>query len=118
MKFFTWEPGRQDTGYQRLRVIHWGFPNWLKKRALGIDLYVLRYPAGSYLPVHTDPVPGYRHFRFNVVMKQSKSGGKFLCDNTIFNTGRIKLFQSDLPHSLTPIESGVRYVLSFGICLK
>jgi hypothetical protein len=103
-----WEQGRQGTGYQKKLLLSgkWPFP---------FDLYILRYPEGSEIPPHTDPVQSGKHYRLNVVLKASKEGGEFVCKTPIFQTKRIKLFRPDeCEHSVTKVVGSTRYVLSFG----
>ena len=105
---FRWQSGRQGTGYDKMLLItaHWPIP---------FDSYLLRYPDGSEIPAHTDPVDDKRHYRLNVILKQSKSGGTFVCEDPIFQTNRIKLFRPDVSrHSVTRVSGGSRYVFSFG----
>jgi hypothetical protein len=79
------------------------------------DLYLLRYPTGSSVPAHVDPVDGQRHFRLNVVLREATVGGRFMCVSPIFETRRIKVFRPDLSeHSVSEIRDGSRLVLSLG----
>lgn len=105
---FRWQKGRQGTGYDKMLLItsHWPIP---------FDSYLLRYPEGSEIPPHTDPVETGRHYRLNVILKSPKSGGEFLCDTPLFATRRIKLFRPDVcKHSVTRVVGGSRYVFSLG----
>jgi hypothetical protein len=80
---------------------------------------VNRYPEGSAIPSHTDPVRTGRHYRLNIVVKASPSGGEFLCATPIWESRRIKFFRPDAcEHSVTRVEGGSRYVLSLGWVLK
>jgi len=82
---------------------------------LPFDSYLIRYPEGSNIPPHTDPVQQGRHYRLNVILKAPKSGGEFVCKNPIYASRRIKLFRPDAcEHSVTLVEGGSRYVLSIG----
>lgn len=103
-----WEKGRQGSGYEKLRLFAgtWPFP---------FDSYLIRYPEGSSIPPHQDPVQAKKHYRVNIILIAPKSGGEFMCDNPIFETSRIKLFRPDIStHSVTEVVGGTRYVLSFG----
>ena len=112
MKYFTWENGRQETGYSKMCIVSTRFP-------IGWDFYILKYSVGSEIPAHTDPVSDRNHYRLNIIVRKPKKGGEFFCEKTIINTDRIKLFRPDLyKHSLTKIEEGERYVLSIGWALK
>ena len=79
------------------------------------DCYILKYPTGSEIKEHVDPLTNQNHYRLNIVIKKPRKGGVFYAEKTIINTPRIKLFRPDIyKHSLTPIEEGTRYVLSIG----
>lgn len=105
---FRWRGGRQRSGYDRMLLLQSPFP-------LPFDVYLLRFAEGSGIPPHTDPVTAGRHYRCNIVIKQARQGGEFLCASPIFATERIKLFRPDAcEHSVTRVEQGTRYVLSIG----
>ncbi len=105
---FRWQHGRQGTGYDKMLLLTAGWP-------LSFDSYLLRYPEGSEIPEHTDPVQTGRHYRLNVVIKAAQAGGDFVGSSLLFSTKRIKLFRPDLcPHSVTRVTQGTRYVLSVG----
>lgn len=109
---FRWQSGRQGTGYDKmlLATARWPLP---------LDCYLIRYPEGSEIPPHTDPVKLGRHFRLNVILKSPTSGGEFACAKPIFATTRIKLFRPDqCEHSVTRVVGGSRYVFSVGWVLK
>lgn len=102
--WFRWEDGRQKTNYEKMTLVC----------LLFFDLYLLRYPTGSAIAPHTDPVPRGKHFRLNLVVKKAE-GGKFVCSEAFLNWNRIKLFRPDIhKHSVEKITKGTRYVLSFG----
>jgi hypothetical protein len=105
---FRWQRGRQGTGYDKMLLATAKWP-------LSFDSYLIRYPEGSAIPPHTDPVQSGRHYRLNIVLKSPKSGGEFVCARPIFATKRIKLFRPDAcEHSVTPVVGGSRYVFSLG----
>ena len=105
---FRWQRGRQDTGYDKMLLFTARWP-------LPFDSYLIRYPEGSEIPQHTDPVQSGRHYRLNVILKSPRSGGEFVCADPIFATRRIKLFRPDAcAHSVTRVVGGSRYVLSVG----
>jgi hypothetical protein len=108
MRLFRWENGRQAGDYAKLPLAIASWPMlW--------DIYILKYPEGSFIAPHADPVTDRNHYRLNIVLKKPKAGGVFHCDRTIFETDRIKLFRSDANvHSLSMVERGSRYVLSIG----
>lgn len=111
-KWLRWDRGRQGTGYDKLLLAANPF-------LVPFDLYLLRYPVGSHVPPHRDPVPSGRHFRLNVVVRRSRAGGHFVCDDPIYASERINLFRSDVStHSVTKVEGRPRYVLSLGWVLR
>jgi hypothetical protein len=103
---WRWQHGRQKSGYDKMLLL------W-SKMPIPFDIYLIRYHEGSSIPPHTDKVQSGRHYRMNIILKKSKSGGEFVCSKNIINTTRIKLFRPDLyEHSVTKVEGGSRYVLS------
>ena len=127
-----WRDGRQGTGYSIFSLI----PTWVN-RTFRIDVILIRMKQGVEIPPHFDHVPiirkiyGYRvHNRLNVLIrKPSGGGGEFyinalLNEHTddddpiyeqVFPNQRIVRFSpSSVEHGVTKIESGTRYVLSFG----
>jgi hypothetical protein len=111
-RWLRWERGRQKTGYDKLLLV-------ANPVLIRFDCYLLRFPEGSEIPPHRDPVKGGRHYRLNLIVKRSPAGGEFVCSDPIFETRRLKLFRSDVcTHSVTRVEGGSRYVLSIGWVLK
>ena len=106
----TWVAGRQGTGYDKRRVFE---SAWLK-----CDCYLLRYRPGSYIGPHKDIVPGHRHYRINVIWSVGVVGGEFYAESSIVDWPWLKVFRSDWYHNVALIESGTRYVLSFGFLRK
>ena len=105
-QMFRWQRGRQGTGYDKMLLLTAPWP---------FDCYLIRYPDGSEIPPHTDPVAAGRHYRLNVILKAPRSGGEFVCAKPLFATTRIKLFRPDAcEHSVTRVVGGSRYVLSVG----
>jgi hypothetical protein len=103
-----WQKGRQGTGYDKMLLFTASWP-------LPFDSYLIRYPEGSEIPPHTDPVQAGRHYRLNIVLKSPRSGGEFICATPLFATKRIKLFRPDAcEHSVTRVVGGSRYVFSLG----
>jgi hypothetical protein len=103
---YKWISGRQETGYFKL-------PIFVRKR---FDVYIIKFPRGSYMDPHKDPAPeGFRHFRFNCVLKQPKYGYGYVEGDGYFS---FRLFRPDVKkHWVSPV-SGSRYVLSIGWLLK
>jgi hypothetical protein len=107
-QMFRWQRGRQGSGYDKMLLLTAPWP-------LPFDCYLIRYPDGSEIPPHTDPVAAGRHYRLNVILKAPRSGGEFVCAKPLFATARIKLFRPDAcEHSVTRVVGGSRYVLSVG----
>lgn len=107
-KLLRWQHGRQESGYDKMLLA-------TLTRPIPFDCYLIRYPIGSSIKPHTDPVKDRRHFRLNIVVKPSPIGGEFLCDNPLFTTTHIKFFRPDISkHSVTRVEGGSRYVVSIG----
>jgi hypothetical protein len=105
---FKWVKGRQGSGYDKmlLSTLPWPIP---------FDCYLLRFPEGSEIAPHKDPVTKGKHFRLNIILKKSLSGGQFLCENPILQTSRMNLFRPDISeHSVTKVVGGSRYVFSIG----
>lgn len=109
-----WEPGRQKSGYSKLKLFGFGL----------LDVYLLKFPPGSYVPMHTDPVDGFNHHRLNLILRRAKLGGV----KTIGKCGvvdryeprRIDYFRSDIQaHGQTRIDSDrTQYTLSIGWLTK
>jgi hypothetical protein len=103
-----WRRGRQGSGYDKMLILesYWPIP---------FDVYILRYPEGSEIAAHTDPVSKGDHYRLNVVLLRAKEGGEFRCDGPLFDSPRIKYFRPDISqHSVDKVTRGRRYVLSIG----
>ncbi|HEY3254677.1 MAG TPA: hypothetical protein VGJ91_12040 [Polyangiaceae bacterium] len=95
-----WERGRQGTGYFKLRLAQGR--RW--------DLYLLRYPPGSSVPPHRDPVPGKKHSRANLLLwgEDAFEGRAWL------RLPRLVVFRPDITeHEVAPV-SRLRLVLSLG----
>lgn len=107
-RFFRWVPGRQQTGYDKMLLITALWP-------LPFDCYLLRFKPGQGVPPHVDQVEDGRHYRLNLVLRQARAGGEFVCDKLIYESRRIKLFRPDIAeHSVSEVTEGSRYVLSIG----
>lgn len=107
-KFLRWQPGRQGSGYFKMYLANWLF----------FDVLLLKFPTGSYIDPHTDPIPGKRHFRLNIFLKKAQKGGEFVLNcgaQALAGGSRWELFRPDImPHYVTKIDQGTRYVLSIG----
>lgn len=114
---FTWKPGRQHTGYEKIKVYE----------VFNMDCYLLRYKEGSSIPTHTDPVPNRKHYRLNFVLKKAEKGGMAsygpsnasILNTIVFSENkRVVFFRPDLiPHRVSEIRKGERLVLTFGIAI-
>lgn len=110
--YFTWFLGRVNTGYWTMLLFQM-FKPW------GLDIYLIKYPPGSFIPPHKDPCDGHRHYRLNIILKPAITGGVFKCDSVIFQWGRIVLFRPDVvTHEVSMITSGLRWVLSIGWVIR
>jgi hypothetical protein len=101
-----WQPGRKGTGYRKLVF-------WQNER-LACDCYLIDYPPTTYVSTHTDPVPGKKHYRLNILLwGQDNFHGQ-----TLFATKHIKLFRPDIsPHSVEPVSKR-RIIFSIGWATK
>lgn len=107
-----WQQGRQGSGYEKISLLN-------IQRPFAVDAYIIRYPIGSEIPLHVDPVDKGQHFRLNIVLRQATVGGDFYCEKTLINTRRIKFFRPDAyRHSVSKVIKGSRYILSIGWVLN
>ncbi|WP_321394219.1 hypothetical protein [Emcibacter sp.] len=105
---FHWQRGRQKSGYDKMLLCRAYWP-------VKFDMYLLRFPEGSEIPLHRDRVDNGEHYRLNIVLKKSRIGGQFICNEPIFETDRIKLFRPDISeHKVSRVIRGSRYLLSIG----
>lgn len=112
MKLFQWERGRKNSGYDKMLLLTGMWP-------IPFDCYLIRYPEGSQIKPHTDPVQVGRHFRLNIVLKEADVGGVFICDNPIFSSRWLNIFRPDVSeHRVTQVIFGSRYIFSIGWVLK
>ena len=108
MNWLRWQKGRQKTGYEKLLLLSAKWPR-------SFDVHLLRFLQGHEIPPHVDQVDFGQHHRLNIVLKQAKEGGEFVCQNPIYESRRIKYFRPDISeHSVGRIIEGSRYVLSVG----
>lgn len=99
------------SGYDKLPIMS---ASWLN-----FDLWLLRFKPGAFIAPHTDQVTDRRHYRLNIYIKPAKVGGEFKADSVIYQNRYLAFFRPDITsHSVTTVESGTRYVLSFGFTLK
>lgn len=108
MNFFRWQKGRQETGYEKMLLATAKWP-------IAFDIYLLRFFPGHEIPPHKDEVEKGEHHRINVILKNAKEGGEFICKDAIHNSRWIKYFRPDKSqHQVTKIIKGNRYVFSIG----
>jgi hypothetical protein len=111
-RWLRWEKGRQNTGYDKLLIA-------VNPFVIPFDCYLLRFPDGTEIPPHRDPIRAGRHYRINIILKRTPSGGEFICAHPIFQSSRINVFRSDTStHSVSRVVGGTRYVLSIGWVLR
>lgn len=111
----NWEKGRKGTGYLKKLLVSWTWP-------IPWDLYILKYPVGSFVGWHKDPVKDGKHYRMNLVIPWTCDGGSFLCEfgtPPIYRSEYLNIFRPDITkHSVSYIHSGTRYVISLGWVIK
>lgn len=102
-----WKSGRQGGSYMKFLI--------LSSERFKFDMYLLKYPTGSYISDHKDPVQeGFEHHRVNVVLNKNFKGGKFVIMGKS-QEGRIHKFRPDkFKHKVTLVKEGTRYVFSIG----
>lgn len=112
MNLFNWVPGRQGGGYRKLCL--WQGASW--------DLYVIDYPVGAAMQLHTDEVEGHEHHRINLVLwgdpdafeSYSVGPGTMTLDERPRWARRLVIFRPDQqPHGLGQLRRR-RVVLSLG----
>lgn len=97
-------------GYEKLLIFQFG--------RLMMDCWLIKSQFPNMVPSHVDPIPGYKHYRLNLILSNPEMGGEFWCFWPLLDWPRLKLFRSDFPHGVGKIWSGKRLVLSFGLALK
>lgn len=111
-RWLRWQPCRGVNGCSKMLLLGAAFP-------IPFDCYLFRYLDGAAVSPHRDPLESGRHYRLNVVLRRSPSGGEFVCSETIFSSPRVKLFRPDVSlHSVSEVRGGSRYVLSLGWILR
>lgn len=104
---------KETTGYSFGRQLG----NYLVKpifKFSRFDCHLIWHPEGTRTVPHVDDESAYR---INIILKSPKSGGVFKCVKPIINWRRVKIFKSSNLHSVTPVTSGERLVLSLGVRL-
>lgn len=109
MGLFKWTKGRQK-GCHYKKLTLWMF----RVFNYGFDAYILKYEPKQYLPTHTDPVEGGKHYRVNIGFGKSV----FECEKCIYKFKitdyfTVNVFRPDLyRHNL--LAETKTYKLSFG----
>lgn len=115
MSWLKWQPGRQNTGYEKMLIYQF------QLFGKGFDCYLLRYKKDDEIPSHVDPIVGKKHFRLNIELKPADIGGHlFFYQNKQWKHQykRYVFFRSDLQlHKVTRIVKGERLVLTFGAAI-
>ena len=107
-RWLRWQKGRQNTGYDKLLIA-------INPFVVPFDCYLLRFPEGSEIPPHRDPIKSGRHYRLNVIIKRSPSGRRVHLRQSHLQSARVNVFRSDVSmHSVSRVVGGTRYVLSIG----
>lgn len=103
-----WKSGRQASGYWLYYLAQPKSQLW--------DLLLIRYPPGSYIVKHNDMIPGWRHYRLNIVLWGEQT---FRCEGKpMFQAGPIVFFRPDIQTHEVLTSPRLRLVLSFGFRLK
>jgi hypothetical protein len=106
MKFFKWQPGRQqNVTYKKCPLWYFKIGRW------GFDAYILRYEAQTFLPEHKDPVENGKHWRLNVKL-WGRCG--FHADDRGYTKQWINFFRPDLyTHWLMAFTTTFKLSLGF-----
>jgi len=96
---FRWGDGRLSGSYKKLKLLH----------TIWFDTYLIKFYRGYHLPIHIDPIRGYKHYRLNILLK----GEDAYIGEYIFKWGRIIVFEASLPHGTTTLSKD-RLLLSIG----
>ena len=128
----AFEPGRQQTGYQKLAVQDDDRLSSLIDRSLKLlaiprtsafwDAWLLFYPRGAQIPGHKDApeAPGVGHHRLNAIVTPAARGGVLVVhgEEVPLGPGDGVLFRPDLQvHAVSEVVVGERLVWSVG-CWK
>ena len=103
-----WESGRQGSGYFKLRVFVFKY----------LDCHLVKFPNGSFIEKHTDPIDYGAHYRLNIVLIPAKEGGKFECEGgPLWSWSRFTLFRPDIQtHTVSKVK-GFRLMITFGVVI-
>lgn len=88
-----------------------------------VECFFARYSEGChYDTMHLDSRPSYdglqRKLSFSILLNNNFTGGEFctLTSTMATERGKLLVFPAFVPHKVTPVETGVRYVM-FGFFL-
>jgi len=125
MKWLRWQQGRTSPcNYQKMLLL--ALPGVL-------DLYILRFPPGSSINWHRDPVTeGLAHHRINWFIRKAVTGGQLMrkilvldgerkgaVKLTLRHKKRVSYIRPDVTeHAVSRVDEGTAYVLSFGWVTK
>lgn len=123
-----WEEGRQGTGYLKanlkqdlpcVKFVADKLVEVIGNPIDSFDSYLLHYPAGTYIPPHTDDIIfGKKHVRANATLRQPITGGILHIGTPGYavhlSVGDIFIFEPNaIEHYVTECGQD-RYVLSVG----
>lgn len=131
-----WTPGRQGTGYEILSLKEVAKYDLLVQSLLDYclaslgklkggdefwDVYLIRYPDGSYIPSHKDEAAlfGKRHRRLNALVKKPEAGGDLVIDGLSIDLDpgdAVVFFPDEREHEVTKC-TGTRILWSVGCWL-
>lgn len=112
IKLFIWQPGRQENAkYDKFCFLHFRIGRF------GFDGYILHYPKGTRLPLHTDPIDG-KMWRLNITLSGKsmfflkRRGGRSVGWKSTMR--RINFFRPDIEtHALTAYTQTFKLSLGF-----
>ena len=107
-EFSSLAKGQARKGYEKMLLATASWP-------VAFDMYLLRFFTGHGVPPHKDEVNEGEHHRVNIILRNAKEGGKFICKDAIYESKWINYFRPDKSeHQVTEIIKGNRYVFSIG----
>lgn len=107
MNWFNWQPGRQGTGYQKLKIAQ---GKWW-------DCWLIYYRPGDGIGWHRDDVPdGKSHWRINIRLwgEDTFRAEPEYCHHPIYTFWRGVLFRPDLIPHRVEVSTKSRLMLSIG----
>lgn len=110
--WLRWQKGRQESGYSKMLLA--------RSSLLKFDVYLLKLPTGSSVPIHRDAVEGFNHFRLNITLRFARDGGFTLVQPAAgmfyeLKDKRAYMFRPDYQsHMVTEVRAGSVWLLSIG----